>query len=45
MHRGKTAKFMAQPPLPPGKPFMLERADGDYSPVEIAIRKALVTQS
>ena len=41
MHRGKTPRFMAQPDLPPAEPYRLERADGDYSPVEIAIRLAL----
>ena len=40
-HRGTRVKFMAQPPLLPAKPLELERADGDYSPVEIAIRTAL----
>jgi hypothetical protein len=40
-HRGARVKFMAQPPLLPARPLELERADGDYSPVEIAIRNAL----
>ena len=40
-HRGTRVKFMAQPPLLPAKPLELERADGDYSPGEIAIRTAL----
>jgi hypothetical protein len=40
-HRGKHVKFMAQPPLQPATPLALERADGDYSPVEIAIRRAI----
>jgi hypothetical protein len=40
-HRGTRVKFMAQPPLLPAKPLELERIDGDYSPVEIAIRTAL----
>lgn len=40
-HRGATPRFMAQPDLPPAEPFSLDRADGAYSPVEIAIRKAL----
>ena len=39
--RGQVPKFMAQPPLIPREPFQLERADGDYSPVERAIRLAL----
>lgn len=43
IHRGKTPKFMPQPPLPPNKPYSLIRADGGYSPVEIAIRNALGT--
>jgi hypothetical protein len=41
MHRGSTPRFMAQPPLHPAEPFRLERSDGSYSPVEIAIRGAL----
>jgi len=41
MHRGSVPRFMAQPPLAPAEPFRLHRADGDYSPVEIAIRRAL----
>lgn len=40
-HRGKTPKFMAQPPLLPAQPFQLHRSDGNYSPVEIAIRMGL----
>jgi hypothetical protein len=40
-HRGSTPRFMAQPPLHPAEPFQLERKDGDYSPVETAIRRAL----
>jgi len=32
---------MAQPPLHPAEPLRIERADGDYAPVEIAIRQAL----
>lgn len=40
-HRGTHVKFMAQPPLLPAKPLELERADGAYSPVEMAIRSAL----
>ncbi|MFC9230120.1 hypothetical protein ACFTZI_14350 [Streptomyces decoyicus] len=32
---------MAQPPLRPAAPYELERADGAYSPVEIAIRRGL----
>ena len=40
-HRGSSPRFMAQPPLHPAEPFRLERKDGDYSPVELAIRRAL----
>lgn len=40
-HRGSMPRFMAQPPLHPAEPFRLERENGDYSPVEIAIRRAL----
>jgi hypothetical protein len=41
VHRGSTPRFMAQPPLHPAEPFQLDREDGAYSPVEIAIRAAL----
>lgn len=41
VHRGNSVKFMAQPPLPPRMPLQLERPDGDYAPVERAIRLAL----
>jgi Phytanoyl-CoA dioxygenase (PhyH) len=40
-HRGTRPRFMAQPPLPPADPLVLEREDGDYSPVKHAIRNAL----
>jgi Phytanoyl-CoA dioxygenase (PhyH) len=40
-HHGMRPRFMAQPPLLPAEPFVLKRADGDYSPVEQAIRNAL----
>lgn len=40
-HRGSVPRFMAQPPLHPAEPFRLNRADENYSPVEIAIRQAL----
>jgi hypothetical protein len=40
-HRGTRPKFMAQPPLLPAQPLRLERGNGDYSPVEQAIRTAL----
>lgn len=41
-HHGTEPRFMAQPPLLPRQPLQLDRADGDYSPVEIAIRRALI---
>jgi hypothetical protein len=41
MHHGSRPRFMAQPPLHPAEPFRLDRSDGAYSPVEIAIRLAL----
>lgn len=40
-HRGTTVKFMAQPPLMPRCDLVLDRDDGDYSPVELAVRLAL----
>jgi len=40
-HRGRVPRFMAQPPLLPSGPLSLNRADGRYSPVEQAIRRAL----
>lgn len=40
-HRGATPRFMAQPPLHPAEPFRLDRENGDYSPVEVAIRYSL----
>lgn len=40
-HRGTIPRFMSQPPLAPAVPLLLERTDGAYSPVEIAIRAAL----
>lgn len=42
-HRGTTPKFMAQPPLYPAQPLQLHRSDGNYSPVEIAIRMGLTS--
>jgi hypothetical protein len=41
MHRGSVPRFLAQPPLHPAGPLRLDREDGSYSPVEIAIRQAL----
>ncbi|QQS13094.1 MAG: phytanoyl-CoA dioxygenase [Rhodospirillales bacterium] len=40
-HRGSTPRFMAQAALGPAEPLRLRRDDGAYSPVEIAIRRAL----
>jgi hypothetical protein len=40
-HRGRQPRFLAQPPLIPAEPFLLNRLDGAYSPVEQAIRIAL----
>lgn len=40
-HRGTNPRFMAQPPLLPAEPLRLDRTDGDHSPVEEAIRRAL----
>jgi hypothetical protein len=40
-HRGRTPRFMSQPPLGPTMSLRLERDDGAYSPVETSIRAAL----
>ncbi len=40
-HHGSTPRIMAQPPLYPAEPLSLNRADGDYSLVELAIRRGL----
>lgn len=40
-HQGKNPRFMAQPPLYPSEPLQLTRVDGNYSPVEQAIRLGL----
>jgi hypothetical protein len=40
-HRGIRPRFLAQPPLLPAGPFVLDRAEGAYFPVEQAIRIAL----
>ena len=40
-HRGTRPRFIAQPPLAPATPLSLSRDDGDYSPIERAIRNAL----
>lgn len=41
IHRGTTPRFLAQPPLYPAEPIQLHRNDGEYSPVETAIRLGL----
>src|ERR1700719_447825 len=41
LHRGSRPRFLAQPHLLPAGPFLLNRTDGAYSPVEQAIRIAL----
>lgn len=43
--RSSRPRFLAQPPLITAEPFKLHRDDGDYSPVEIAIRIGLGLQS
>lgn len=40
-HRGTVPRFLAQPPLDPAGLLELDRVDGAYSPVEIAVRRAL----
>lgn len=40
-HHGTRPRFMAQPPLVPTGPLQIDRPDGAYSPVELAIRVAL----
>lgn len=40
-HRGSNPRFLAQPPLLPREPLCLDRASGEHSPVEQAIRNAL----
>ncbi|QEC68635.1 phytanoyl-CoA dioxygenase family protein [Panacibacter ginsenosidivorans] len=40
-HHGKNVRFMAQPPLLPVADLQPERSDGNYSPMETAIRKGL----
>lgn len=42
LHRGTRPRLLAQPPLLPRDALALERTDGSYSPVEEAIRRALV---
>ena len=45
LHHGTNPRFIAQPPLYPAQPLQLQRADGRYSPVEIAIRLGLTVES
>ncbi len=40
-HRGTAPRFLAQPPLDPVGRLELDRVDGAYSPVEIAVRRGL----
>jgi hypothetical protein len=40
-HLGKTPRFLAQPPLAASKEFDVYKSGGNYSPVEIAIRKGM----
>jgi hypothetical protein len=42
-HQGERPRFLAQPPLLPGEPFQIDRADGCYSPVEQVLRMALAS--
>jgi hypothetical protein len=44
-HRGKTPKFMAQPPLFPATPWRLTRDEGPVYPVKEAILRALEGES
>jgi hypothetical protein len=44
-HLGTKPRFMAQPPLYPAEAFRLYRPDGDYSPVETAIRIGIGSQT
>jgi hypothetical protein len=44
-HRGRTPRFLAQPPLLPREPLSIDRRDGSYSPVERAIRDAIAIPS
>jgi len=39
-HHGTRPRFIAQPGLGFNAPLSLDRADGDYSPVEAAVRRA-----
>lgn len=42
-HRGAEPRFIAQPPLIPREAICLDRPDGNYSPVELAIIRAITT--
>jgi hypothetical protein len=44
-HRGIRPRFMAQPPLDPTGLLDLERPDGAYSPVEVAVRRGLAASA
>lgn len=44
-HRGRAPRFMAQPPLDPVAPLELQRPDGAYSPVELAVLRALAASA
>jgi hypothetical protein len=43
-NHGTRPRFLAQPPLDPAGPCELDRADGDYSVVEFAIRRGLARE-
>ena len=43
-HRGTRPRFVAQPPLLPAQPLLLDREHGSYSPVETAIREAILSR-
>lgn len=43
-HNGTEPRFLAQPPLTSRTPFSIHNAKGPYTPVEEAIRRALVLQ-
>jgi hypothetical protein len=40
-HHGTRPRFMAQPPLHSAQPLQLQREDGVYSPVELAVRMGI----
>ena len=41
-HLGANPRFLARPPLYPSEPLRVSRADGKYSPVEVAIRRGTI---